>query len=151
MKCSEINAYSSIISAQLKSPFCSSSSCQAYFPSIVRPMNILWEWILKIFFYSPEMNCSILVSRYLLRMTKKMDYFLRNCRRRERMFPGSISIQFLRFIGMVPDEESASSLLIGMQNLSHPVEMHVLRADLQELLCRCYSNPSQIYLIHENF
>ena len=40
--------------------------------------------------------------------------------------------------------------LIDMQNLSHPVVTHVLRADLQELLCRYYSNPSQIYLIHEN-
>ena len=43
------------------------------------------------------------------------------------------------------------SPLIGMQNLSHPVVTHVLRADLQELLCRCSSNPSQIYLIHEKF
>ena len=39
--------------------------------------------------------------------------------------------------------------LIGMQNLLHPVVTLVLRADLQELLCRCCSNPSQIYLIHE--
>ena len=41
--------------------------------------------------------------------------------------------------------------LIGKQNLSHPIFTHVIRADLQKLLCRCYSNPSQIYLIHEKF
>ena len=41
--------------------------------------------------------------------------------------------------------------LIGIQNLSHPVATHVLRADLQEFLCRCCSNPSQTYLIHEKF
>ena len=67
--------------------FCSSSCCQAYFPSIVRPMNRLWELVLKIFFSSPEMNRSILFSMYLLRMTKKMNYFLRNFVLRERMFP----------------------------------------------------------------
>ena len=41
--------------------------------------------------------------------------------------------------------------LIGMQNPSHPVVTLVHQADLQELVCRCYSNPSQIYLIHEKF
>ena len=50
-------------------------------------MMNLWELILKIFFNSPEMNRSILFSLYLLRMTKKMDYFLRNFVRRERMIP----------------------------------------------------------------
>ena len=39
--------------------------------------------------------------------------------------------------------------LIGMQNPSHSVATFVLQADLQELLCRCCSNPSQIYVIHE--
>ena len=39
------------------------------------------------FLYSPEMNRSILFSMYLLRMTKKMNHFLRNFVRRERMFP----------------------------------------------------------------
>ena len=46
-----------------------------------------------------------LFSLYLLRMTKKMDYFLRNFIRREReCFPGSISIQFVVFIGMILGE-----------------------------------------------
>ena len=40
--------------------------------------------------------------------------------------------------------------LIGMQNPSHSVVTLVLQADLQEFLCRCYSNPSQINSIHEN-
>ena len=35
-----------------------------------------WEWILKIFLYSPETKRSIFFSMYLLRMTKKMNYFL---------------------------------------------------------------------------
>ena len=41
--------------------------------------------------------------------------------------------------------------LIGMKNPSPSVVTLVLRADLQELLYRCHSNPSQIYLIHEKF
>ena len=35
------------------SPFCSSSCCQACFPSIVRPTRNLWELTLKIFYNSP--------------------------------------------------------------------------------------------------
>ena len=61
-------------------------------------------------------------------------------------------------MGTILGEEPAGSLLvvlllplIGMQNLSHPVVTHVLRADLQEFLCRCCSNTSQIYLIHDKF
>ena len=56
---------------------------------------------------------------------------------------------------MILGEEPAGSLLcgfalplVGSQILLHSVVTLVLRADLQELLCRCYSNPSQIYLIH---
>ena len=41
--------------------------------------------------------------------------------------------------------------LIGMRNPSPSVVTLVLQADLQELLCRCCLNPSQIYLIHEKF
>ena len=67
------NDYSWIISAVLKSSFCSSSCCKAYFPSIVRPKNRFCELVLKVFFYSPEMNRSILFSMYLLGMTKKMN------------------------------------------------------------------------------
>ena len=49
LKSSEINDYSWIINALLESPFCSRSCCQTCFPSIVRPMNGLCEWILKNF------------------------------------------------------------------------------------------------------
>ena len=73
-------------STGLESPFYS-SCCQTCFPSIVRPMNRLCELILKIFFHSPEMNRSTLFSMYLLRMTKKMNYFLRYLIFRERIFP----------------------------------------------------------------
>ena len=87
LKNSEINNYSWIISAVLIFPFCSSSYCQACFPSIVRSMRNSWELTLKIFFNSPDMNRSILFSLHLLRVTKKMDYFLRNFVRRERVIP----------------------------------------------------------------
>ena len=40
---------------------------------------------------------------------------------------------------------------IGMQNLSHPILTHVLRAELLGFLSRCCSNSSQTYLIHEKF
>ena len=85
LKSSEVKDSSWIISAVLISPFCSSSCCQTSFPSIIRPMRNLWKLTLKIFFNSPEMNRFIFFSLYLLRMTKKMDYFLRNfvCRERE--------------------------------------------------------------------
>ena len=74
------------------------------------------------------------------------------------MFPGSISIQFIPSMGMILDEEPAGSLLCGFAFafdrptiLLHPVVTLVLRADLQEFLCRFCSNPSQIYLFHEKF
>ena len=108
------------------------------------------------FFDSPEVNLSILFSMYLLRMTKKMDYFLRNFVRREnvslvqyqstffhsseRLLVNSQQVPFFVVL-LLP--------LIGMQIPSHSVVTVVLQADLQELLCRCCSNRSQIYLIHE--
>ena len=45
-------------------------------------------------------------------MSKKIDYFLRNLVRRERESPGSISIHFLSFIGMMLGK-STGSLLYG--------------------------------------
>ena len=50
---------------------------------------------------------------YLLRMTKKMNYFLRYLVFGERIFTGSISIQFLLSMGMILGEEPAGSLLCG--------------------------------------
>ena len=38
---------------------------------------------------------------------------------------------------------------VGMQNLVHSVVTLDLRADLQEFMCHCCSNPSQNKLIHE--
>ena len=40
--------------------------------------------------------------------------------------------------------------LIGMQNPSLSVVTFVLQSDLQEFLCLCCSNRSQIYLIQRN-
>ena len=79
--------YSWVITAILKSHFCSFSCCQACFPTLIRQIRSLWNLNLEVFFNSPEMNCSILFSMYLLRMTKKMNYFPRNFVRRVRMFP----------------------------------------------------------------
>ena len=83
LKSSEIKYCSWNISAVLIFPFCSSCCCQACFPSIIRPMRNLWRMDSEDFL-SPEMNRSIIFSMYLLRMTKKMYYFLRNFIRRER-------------------------------------------------------------------
>ena len=45
-------------------------------------------------------------------MSKKIDYFLRNLVRREEDSPGSMSIHFLSFIGMMLSK-STGSLLCG--------------------------------------
>ena len=98
---------------QYCSPFRSSSCCQAYFPTIVRPINSLWNLILKIILDSPELNYSVFFSLYYLRVSKKIDHFLRDLVRREREeSPGSISIHFLSFIGMMLGK-STGSLLCG--------------------------------------
>ena len=73
-------------------------------------MRNLWKLTLN----SPEMNRSIVFLLYLLKMTKKMNYFLRNLVRREReCFPGSMSIQFLLPMGTLLGEFPAGSLLCG--------------------------------------
>ena len=159
LKSTETNDYSWIISAILESPFCSSCCCQASFPSIVRPMNRLWEWILKIFCYSPEMNRSIFFSMYFLWKTKKMNHFLRNFVLRDRIFPWfkiNPSPAFRK-----NDSWWRASRFLPLwfcfrlrsvhQIFWHPVVTLDLRADLQEFLCRCCSNPSQICEIHEKF
>ena len=84
LKSSEINNCSWNISAVLISPFRSSSCRQARFPTIVRPIRSLWKLTLKIILNSPEFNCSVFFSLCCLRVSKKMDYFLRNLVRRER-------------------------------------------------------------------
>ena len=41
--------------------FCSSSCCQACFPTIVRPTRSLWKLTLKIILNYPELNCSVVL------------------------------------------------------------------------------------------
>ena len=113
LKSSEINNCCWIISTVLESSFYSSSCCQACFPSIVRPMNRLWELILKIFSGSPEMKRSVFFSMHWLWMTKKKRYFFDTSYSEKEYFPGSISIQFLLSMGTILGEERASSLLCG--------------------------------------
>ena len=57
--------------------------------------------------------CSGRCTLYMLRMTKKMDYFLRNLTIGERIFPGSMSIDFLLPMETSLGEEPAGSLLCG--------------------------------------
>ena len=75
-----------------KSFLVSSSSCHAALPLFVRLMRTKHKMILKIIFYSPEFNRSIIVSKWTS-MTKKIDEFLRHWKIGERIFCGSISVQ----------------------------------------------------------
>ena len=158
LKSSEINNFSWRISAVLISPFCSSCCCQAYLPTIIRPILRLWKLILKIVLNSPELNCSVIFSSYYLRMSKKMDYFLRNLVRRENNFPVQYQSTFFRSSEWcsVNNQQVLSFVvlllpLIWLQNPSHSVVTLILQVDLQDFLC-CYClNQSQIYLIHEKF
>ena len=78
LKSSEINNCSWIISTVLESVLVSSSSCHAFLPLAVRPVMTTREMFLKILFNSPELNCSVIFSKYLFVMTKKMNQFLRH-------------------------------------------------------------------------
>ena len=75
-------------------------------------------------------------------------------RTRRECFPGSMSIQFLLSKGMILDEEPADSLLCGFVAFAFDFTFTCnaySSTHLQDFLCRCCSNPSQIYLIHEKF
>ena len=120
--------------------------------------GICGKLTLKIVFNSPELNRFVLFSLYFLRKSKKMDYFFETSYAEREEFPGSISIHFLSFIGMMLGELSTGSLLCGFAfafkrpaKSSPSVVALVLQADLREFLCCCCLNQSQIYLIHEKF
>ena len=151
---SEINICSLNISAVLISPFCSSSCCQACFPSIVRPTRNLRKLTLEKILDPPELNCSVIFSLYCLKVSKKVDHFLRNLVRRERRFSW-FNFNPLSFIGMMLGTSTSSLLcgfaLIWMQRHSQSIMTIVLQVDMQEFLCCCSLNQSQIYLIHEKF
>ena len=89
-----------------------------------------------------------------------MDYFLRNLVRRERESNSLVQYQSTFFLSLEWCSVNNQKVfffavlllpLIGMQNPSPSVVTLVLQADLQELLCRCCLNQSQIDLIHEKF
>ena len=84
-------------------------------PSILsndRQTNVeLVELISKIILDPPELNCSVLFSLYCLRVSKKVDHFLRNLVRRERRFSW-FNVDPLSFIGMMLGT-STGSLLCG--------------------------------------
>ena len=63
-------------------------------PSSWPPVNCLWKVTPKIILNSPELNCSVFFSLYCLRMSKKIDHFLRNLVRRVSWF----NINLLSFI-----------------------------------------------------
>ena len=148
------------------SPFCSSSCFFAPLPAAKHAFHRSSDqWIDCVncsddLFNSSEVNCSILFSLYLLRMTKKMDYFLRNFVRRERESDSLVQHQSTFFHSSewcsVNNQQVLSFVvsllpLIGMQNPSPSVVTLVLQAYLQDFLCCCCLNQSQIYLFHEKF
>ena len=81
-------------------------------------------------------------------MTKKTNPFLRHFMFGEQKFP---------WFNISPNSFHKCSLLCGfafaygMQNPSPSVVTLVLQEDLKELLCRCRSTRSKIYLIHGKF
>ena len=159
LKSSEINDYSWIISAVLKSSFCSSSCCQECFPSIVRPKRNFWKLTLRDFLWVSR-NQPLHRLLDVLVENGEEDVLLSSKLRTQRENISLVQYQsnsffswewFLMNSQQVPFFVVLLLPLIGMQNPSHSVVALVLQADLQELLCRCCSNPSQIYLIHEKF
>ena len=128
LKRSEVQDYSWRISTVLVSFLVSSPSCHAF-------LKLALHLLLDALVVNDEEDTSISSIRH--------EYF-----------PGSTSVQVLFPIGTVLGEELAGSIflwfcLIGMQNLSHPISTHILRADLREFLAHCCSNSSQPCLIHE--
>ena len=76
------------------------------------PTNKLFVEIdLKKILDPPELNCSVVFSLYCLRVSKKIDHFLRNLVRRERRF-SRFNVNPLSFIGMMLGT-STCSLLCG--------------------------------------
>ena len=157
LKSSEINDYSWIINALLESPFCSRSCCQTCFPSIVRPMNGLCEWILKNFLICSR-NEPLHLFLVVLSVSDEEDELLSSKLRTQRenvslvQYRSNSFSQWERF--SVKSQQVLFFVvlllpLIDTQNLSHPVVTHILRADLLAFLCHC-SNPSRTYLNHEN-
>ena len=107
LKSSEVKNSSRIIRAVLISSFGTSSCCQTSFPTTIRPKKILEKLIPKIKLDSPELNCSVVFSLYCLRVSKKIDYFLRNLVRRERRFSW-FNFNPLSFIGKVLGNSTVS-------------------------------------------
>ena len=134
-------------------------AAKACLPTIIRPINCLWKLILKKILYLPELNCSVVFSLYCLRVSKKIDYFLRNLVRRERRFL-LVQYQSTSFLSLewysVNNHQVLFfvvllSPLIWLQRPSQLIVTLVLQVDLQELLRCCSLNQSRIYLIHEKF
>ena len=149
LKSSEVQDCSWWISTILVSFLVSSSSCHAFLPPVVRPMRAIQEMFLKLSFNSPELNCSIIFSMYMFSMTKKMNQFLRHFKIGDWIF--STSVQVLSRIGIVLWKNWQVLVfvvlllpLIGMQNPSHPILTHILRAELLEFPARCCSNSRPI-------
>ena len=128
-----------------------STDCQTY--------ELIWELTLNIFFHSPEMNRSIFFSMHFVVNDEKetllfsiphnlrKNIFLSQC-------PFNFFFQWRLFLlrsRQVLFFVILLSSLIDMQNLSHSVLTHFLRADLREYLVHYGSNSSQTYLIHEKF
>ena len=147
LKSSEIHNCSWRISTVLESPFCSSSCCQTCFPSTVRPMNRFVGMDSEDFhLFSRNEPLHLLLD--VLSVSDEEDESLSSKPRTRRenvsrvqyrsnsFFPWERflvkSRQVLFFVVLLLP-------LIGIQNLLHPIVTHILRAVLQEFLCRCCS------------
>ena len=114
LKSSEIHNCSWRISTVLESSLISSSSCQARFPLVIRPMKAIQEILLKIFFSSPELNGSIfLLDTHVV--SDEEDTSLSSILHNRRIiFPWfNISPSSLLSMGTILGEEPAGSLLCG--------------------------------------
>ena len=135
LKSSEVNICSWNITAVLISFFAPPPADKRAFQRSSE-QQIMWK--LKKILDPPEFNCSVVLSLYYLSVSKKMDYFLRNLVRNTEEFPGSTSIHFLSFIGIMLGKSSTSSLLvvwllplIWLQQLSDLIVTLILQEDVQ--------------------
>ena len=116
-------------------------------------MNRLCEWILKIIFISPELNRSHLLLDVLDFHDEEDESISSKCQNRrvnvsQVQYRSNSFFPWERFLMMSQQVLFFVVLLlplIGLQNLSHPVVMHVLRADLQEILSLLFKSITNLF------
>ena len=115
------------------------------------------EMFLKIFFMSPELNCSIIfLDVHVFHDEEDESISSMFQIRRVHIHLYNTSVQDLFPMGTVVGEEPTGSLICAFalafeQNLSHPILTQILRAELLVFPAHCCSNSSQTCLIHKKF